>query len=430
MNDKSLANVESVLPAPAEELRRFVRLGLWLLLAGFGGFLAWAALAPLDSGVPAPGVAVVESKRKTVAHLEGGIVKQIHVTEAQYVEAGQPLITLDDTLVAANFQSALKEYYALLARRARLEAERLGKSQIDFAEELIQAGSEGDAAAQIAAQQQLFLARRSALESAIRVLSAQAQTYLAEARSKATQLEFLSEQLAGMRALAAEGYAPRNEQYDLERQTLELRNHIDLAERQAKETELKLKQIREDYRKEVETELAEVVQRLSVVEEKVKALKDQLERTVIRAPVAGYVNGLQVHTVGGVIRPGEALMEIVPKDEPLLFEAKVPAQFIDRIHPGLAADIQLQAFLSWPQTIIEGKVISVSADLLSDPVDPRSQYYLARVEVTENGKQQLGKRSLQPGMAATIVIKTGEQTLLQYLMRPLLRRLHTALTEE
>lgn len=417
--------------AQAADLKRFVRLGLWLLIAGFGGFLAWAALAPLDAGVPAPGVAVVESKRKTIAHLEGGIVKQIHVTEAQYAEAGQPLITLDDTLVAANYQSALKDYYAFLAMWARLEAERSGKRQIEFPQALLSAGNTGDAAAQIAAQTQLFVARRSALESQIRVLSAQMQTYLAEVRSKTAQLEFLTEQLAGIRALAAEGYAPRNDQFTLERQTLELRNQIDLAECQAQEIKLKLKQVQDDYRKEVETELAEVVHKLSLVEEKVKALQDQLERIVIRAPVAGYVNGLKVHTVGGVIKPGEALLEIIPKDEPLMFEVKVPAQFIDRVHPGLMADIQLNAFLSWPQAIIEGKVTAVSADLMSDPNDPHAPpYYLAQVEVTEHGKKQLGNRYLQPGMAATVIIKTGEQTLLQYLLRPLLRRLHTALTEE
>lgn len=425
MNSESIPLADS-----AQDLRRFVRLGLWILLFGFGGFVAWAALVPLDAGVPAPGTAVVESKRKTISHLEGGIVKQIHVQEAQYVEAGQPLITLDDTIVAANYQSALKQYYARLAQRARLEAERMDRPDIEFPPILKAAGSEGDAALQMAAQQQLFFARRSALDQQIQVLSAQVETYLAEARAKKEQLVFLSEQLGGIRALAEEGYVARNDQFDLERQTIELRNQIDLAERQAKETQLKLTQVRRDYRKEVETELAEVVHELAVIEEKVKALKDQLDRTVIRAPVAGYVTGLAVHTIGGVIKPGEALMDILPEGEKLLFEAKVPAQFIDRVHPGLLADIQLQAFLSQPQLFIEGKVVSVSADLLTDPNPQLPPYYLARIEVTEKGKRQLGRRYLQPGMAATVIIKTGEQTLFEYLMRPLLRRLHTALTEE
>lgn len=425
MNSESLPLVDS-----AQELRRFVRLGLWVLLLGFGGFLTWAALVPLDAGVPAPGTAVVESKRKTISHLEGGIVKQIHVKEAQYVEAGQALITLDDTIVAANYQGALKQYYARLAQRARLEAERLDRPTIEFPPILKAAGSEGEAALQMGAQQQLFFARRSALDQQIRVLRAQVETYLAEARAKKQQLVFLSEQLGGIRSLAKEGYVARNDQFDLERQTIELRNQIDLAERQAQETRLKLAQVRQDYRKEVETELAEVIHELAVIEEKVKALKDQLDRTVIRAPVAGYVTGLAVHTIGGVIKPGEVLMDIVPENERLLFEAKVPAQFIDRVHPGLLADIQLQAFLSQPQLFIEGKVVSVSADLLADSNPQLPPYYLARIEVTEKGKRQLGQRYLQPGMAATVIIKTGEQTFLEYLMRPLLRRLHTALTEE
>jgi protease secretion system membrane fusion protein len=426
MAEKSLES--AAFPAPVAELRRIVWLGIVVLLGGFGGFLAWAALAPLDSGVPAPGVAVVESKRKEVAHLEGGIVKAIHVTEAQYVEEGTLLLTLDDTVIRANYQSARKEYLTLLAMRARLEAERYGKSKVEFPAALY---ASEDAKVQLAAQEELFWARRKALTDQVALLTAQVQTYLAEAQAKRAQLEFLSEELWGLRALAKEGYAPRNQQFELERQVLELKNQIELAERQARETELKLHQIKSDFRKEVETELAEVVHRLSLSEEKVKALEDQLNRTQILAPVAGYVTGLKVHTIGGVIKPGETLLEIVPKDERLLFEAKVPAQFIDRVHAGLLADIQLHAFLSWPQTIIEGKVVSVSADLMTDPANPNAPPdYLARVEVSEKGKKQLGERYLQPGMPATVIIKTGEQTFLQYLMRPLLRRLKTALTEE
>ncbi|MBN2701984.1 MAG: HlyD family type I secretion periplasmic adaptor subunit [Methylohalobius sp. ZOD2] len=415
---------------PPDDIGRFVRLGVWLLAVGFGGFLTWTALAPLDAGVPAPGTAVVESNRKTVAHLTGGIVKAIHVTEAQYVKSGQPLITLDDTEIAASYRSALKEYYALLAMEARLRAERQGAESVAFPGELLEAGSEGRANLQIEAQRQLFSARRSALDSELRLLAARVDTHTADADAKAAQLEFLREQLEGVRNLAAEGYAPRNARLELERQALDLGNQIDLARREAQDTRLEALRLKQNYRKEVETQLADTVRQAVVAEEKVRALKEALERTVIRAPVAGFVNHLEAHTVGGVVKPGEPMMEIVPRDERLLFEARIPSHLIDRIQAGQLADIQLQAFVNRPQLIVEGRVISVSADLIQSANSDMPPHYLARVEVTEAGLEQLGHHRLQPGMPATVIVKTGERTFLAYLLRPLLSRLHVALTEE
>jgi len=415
---------------PARDLGRYARLGLVVLLLGFGGFFLWAALAPLDSGVPAPGTAVVASQRKTIAHLRGGIVKAIHVVEAQHVKAGDPLVTLDDTQIGADYRATLKTYYALLAQKSRLEAEQRDAETVTFPRELIEAGGEGDADTQRALQAALFHARRRALRGEIELLRAQLETYRAQARSAEAQLAFLQQQLAGMRALAREGYAPRNRQLELERQALELRNRMEVARRQAEETELRIRQTRKDYRKEVETQLAEVVQNLATTEERLEALKDELAHTVIRAPVSGFVNDLKVHTVGGVVRPGEPLMEIIPENERLLFDVRIPPHMIDRIHPGQAADIQIGAFVSRPQLILKGEVVSVSADIIVPGNPNQPPYYLARVKVTPEGLRELGDLRLQPGMPATVIIKTGEQTLMQYLLKPLKKRLHTALTEE
>lgn len=442
MNDKHLPSAERTfkgkaaqpLPKsplnPPQELGRYTRFGLLLLVVGFGGFMLWALLAPLDSGVPAPGTAVVASQRKTVAHLKGGVVKRIHVREAQHVHEGDPLVTLDDTQIGADYRATLKTYYALLAEKARLEAEQRDADTVVFPKALGEAGEADDAERQRRLQEELFYTRRRALQGELDLLQAQLETFRSQARSAEAQWRFLRQQLEGMRRLAKEGYAARNRQLELERQALELRNQMEVARRQAQETALRMQQTRKDYRKEVETRLAEVSRQLATTAEQLKALKDELDHTVIRAPVSGFVNNLQVHTVGGVIRPGEPLMEIIPENERLLFDVRVPPHLIDRVHPGLAADILIQAFISKPQFILEGRVVAVSADIIQPDNPNQPPYYLARVEVTPKGMQKLEGLRLQPGMPATVTIKTGEQTLMQYLLRPLKKRLHTALTEE
>lgn len=411
------------------EARRFLRLGIAFLLIVVGGFVFWAAWAPLDAGVPAPGVAIVESHRKTVAHLTGGIVKEIHVRDTQAVAAGMPLLMLDATTATAEYQAALKEYYAVLAARARLDAERGNARRVAFPEALVNARLDGDAARQMAAQLNLFHARRAALAGEIRVLAAASRTYEQDARSKAAQLRLLREQLDGLRALAGEGYVARNAQLDLERQVLDLEGRIDLARNQAEDARLRSSQREEDFLREVETELADAQRKLSVLAERVTNLRFELERTVIRAPVDGHVNALAIHTVGGVVRPAEPLMEVIPKDEKLIFEVKVATHLVDLVHVGLLADVQMENFHDQPGVVIEGRVISVSADLVTDRNPQLPPYYVVRVELTEQGRNTLGKRQLQPGMHVSALIKTGERSFLEYLMRPLLRGLHEAMKE-
>lgn len=417
------------------EARRVLRLGLLILLIFFGVFMAWAALAPLDAGVPAPGVTIVESKRKTVAHLTGGIVREILVIDMQYVEEGQPLIVLDTTTASAQYQSALKEYYALMAVKARLEAERNDTGVISFPRELLDAGDQGDAGTHRQLQQALFTARRQALAAELRVLEETVSTYATEAAARREQLKLLEEQLTGMRGLAGEGYAPRNTLLEIERQALELRSRIELLERQAQDVRLRMRLRRNDYRKEVETQLAEVSKQATIFGERVAALKEELDRNTVRSPATGYINALAVHTVGGVVRPGEPLMEIVPKDERLVFEVQIPSHHIDRVHAGQMADIQLANFYDLAGVTLEGKVLSVSADLVVDRAAPVGgaqvpPHYLARIELTDRGLATLGpRRSLQAGMQVTVLIKTGERTFFEYLLKPITERLHTAVKE-
>lgn len=419
---------ETHLPSEAD---RFTRWGWFALLVLVGGFFLWAALVPLDAGVPAQGVTIVESKRKTVAHLTGGVVAEILVRDMQLVSAGDSLVTLDSTMASSEYEGANKEYWALLSKNARLEVERSGESRMNFPQELVDAAQTDEIAKQqMSLQQELYVARRSSLASDLQVLAEQEQIYAKDSSAKRKQLKLLRDQLAGMRVLASEGYASKVQRWELERQVLALQAQMELAERQAKEAGLRAEQRRKEYRKEVESQLTETSRQLAVLQEKRRALYDALSRMVIRAPVDGYVNGLAIHTVGGVVRPGESLMELVPVDERLEFEAQVPAHLIEHVRSQMEAEVMLQNFSKDLPHPLDAEVISVSADLVFSNNPDLPPHYVARLRLTKDGRQTLGHHLLQPGMPVSVLIKTGERTMLQYLLDPLLRRLHESMTEQ
>ncbi|MDP2793589.1 MAG: HlyD family type I secretion periplasmic adaptor subunit [Sulfurisoma sp.] len=416
------------LPLSADA-RHPIRAGWILVAVGFGGFMLWATTARLDEGVPALGQVIVQSKRKTVQHLSGGMIRELLVREAQRVKLGDILIHLDDTQAKANFEATRQAFYSLKAMEARLIAEQTGQREIVFAEALTgQQPVHPMARQHMTAQRQVLAARRSALEGEVAILEQSAKEAEEQAKGFEAQLRFMKDELAGMRELAAEGYAPRNRQFEMERQFAELQANAVRTRHMVTENKLRAMQRRQDYRREVETQLADTRREAATAEQKMLVAKEDLDRTIIRAPSEGSVTGLQIHTVGGVVTPGQKLMDIVPSDEELILEVHVASHLIDRVHVGLATDINFQTFANDSQLVIVGKVTSISADLVADqPNQP--PYYLAQVAVTPEGMRMLGKRQLQPGMPADVVIKTGERTVLTYLLKPLFRRLASALTE-
>lgn len=429
-----------------DDVTKWMRIGIALLVLGMGGFLVWAATAPLDEGVPVPGIITVEAKRKTVQHLSGGIVRKIHVTESQSVKEGDVLIELDDTQARANFEFARQTYLALLATEGRLLAEQRGAPRIEFHPDLSSPDNAAAARSYFAGQRQLFDTRRGALAGDIGILNESAagqeeslKGLTAQLASRRSQSGLLQEQLGGTRDLVKEGYLPRNAQLEQERSAAELSAVISELQASIQRTrsavsELKLRaaQRRREYLREVETQLADVRRDVAANAERLTAAREDLRRTVIHAPADGQVVGLTVFTVGGVVGPGEQLMDIVPIGDALLLEARVPPHLIDRVRAGLRADIHFQGFVNQPQLVAEGSVVSVSADLLSDAPgagQPGMAYYLARVRVTPAGMKKLGRHQMQPGMPADVVIKTGERTMLTYLLKPLLQRLAVSLKE-
>ena len=406
-----------------------LRIGKFLLIFGLGGFLLWAALAPLDEGVPTAGTVVVESRRKVVSHLTGGTVAAISVNEDALVDAGAPLVVLDDTSIRAEYDSALQIQFSALAMVARLRAEKLGGNLLHFPEELTRTPVHPLAAQHMATQRALFVSRRAALASDLAVLAHAASSAELAARGLDDQKALLEQELKGLRDLAAEGYVPRNQLLLREREFSDISGRSLQATRASVDARLRMEQRRQEYEREVGTELGRLEPEAQNSMERVKVLRQALERTVIRAPVRGYVTALAVHTQGGIVAPGAKLLEIVPADELLEIEARVPPQLIDKVHAGLKAQIGLHAFPESPGLSVEGTVVSVSADLLYGATTDVPPYFLAMVRVTPAGLKELGRRELHAGMPADVVILTGERTMLGYLLRPLLQRLDLSFKE-
>ena len=429
----------------ASDTGRAARIGLWALGLGFGGFLLWAGLAPLDEGVPSQGTVMIDTKRKTVQHLSGGIIQKVAVHEGQTVKEGDTLIELDSATARSNYESVRQRYLSLRAMQGRLTAEQADKDVITFHPDLLEARSDPLIQIQMQTQSQLLLTRRNSLRATLQGIEESIQspqglltTYEGMLSQRRNQLALIQEELKNTRSLVAEGYAPRNRQLELERQVaevntsiVELNGNTLRAQRAIAELRQQAQVRRQEYRKEVETDLANVLREVQSDAEKLAAVKNDLERTEIRSPATGQVIGLAVQTIGGVIQPGQKLMDIVPEDAALLLEARIDPHFIDRVHAGLKTDVRFNAFAHTPQLVVEGEVTSLSNDLLTEQVGSgQVSYYLARVKVTPEGIKKLGTHRLQPGMQAEVVIKTGERSMLTYLINPLTKRLAASMKEE
>ena len=431
-------------PRASSDTRAVARTGLWILGLGFGGFLLWAGLAPLDEGVPTMGIVALDTKRKTVQHLSGGIVKEVLVQEGQQVKEGQALLRLDGAVAKANFEAVRQRYLGYRAMQSRLFAEQAGSGVIDFHPDVKAALNDPLIKQQVSTQQQLIQARRAALaadlqgiEESMQGLKEQLGSYQNILVQRRSQLALLTEELTNTRGMVKEGYAPRNRQLELERMVAESNAAIaDLTgnslrvTRQVAELGQRSLARKQEYRKEIETQLADITREVQSDAEKFVAVTADLDRMEIKAPANGQVVGLSVQTVGAVLQPGQKLLDVVPDQQTLLLEAHIPPHLIDKVQTGLMADIRFNAFAHSPQLVVDGKVLSVSGDLLSDPQQPQFSYYLARVQVTPSGMKTLGARQMQPGMPAEIVIKTGERSLLTYLLHPLTKRMAASMKEE
>lgn len=441
---KGSSEEEAALRA-ASDTRGIARKGLLVLALGLGGFCLWAAVAPLDEGVPTAGTVVIDTKRKAVQHLVGGIVDEVLVREGQMVEKDQVLMRLDDAVSRANFESIRQRYLGLSAMQVRLLAEQAGAKTLKFGEDLVSAAAADQfMAAQITNQRQLFQSRRQALAADLAEMDAAMESVVTQRdaaktmlKQRESQLASLQEELRSLRGLVKDGYAPRNRLLELERTLADVMANKANLDGNILNAVSSTKQLRQrklarqsEYRKEVETQLADVSREVQADAEKFKVQVADLKRVAIRSPAAGQVVGLAVQTVGAVVQSGQKLMDIVPEQQTLMVEARIAPHLIDKVHSGLVADIRFNTFAHSPQLVVPGEVVSVSGDLLADQGAQSMPYFLARLQVTPEGMKKLGSRQMQAGMPAEVVIKTGSRTMLTYLLSPLLKRMATSLKEE
>ncbi len=381
---KKSVSVEQTQGEKYHSPKKTIRLGFWILLVGFGGFLLWAAFAPLDEGVPCQGVVSIATKRKVVENQRGGKVEKVNVREGQMVKEGDILMVLDNQTAKARYDEVHQHYLGMRAAADRLITEMNGGSSITFHKDLLSDPERGIAEQNMRNQRQLFASRRQTLK-------------------------LMHDQLASITTLAAEGYAPLSQQRDLELKILE-------------------------FKSSTASQFSQVQLEVEADAEKTRALAQELAETEVRSPATGQVVGLLVQSVGAVIQPAQKIMDIVPLHEGLLIDARVNPQLIDSIRKGLPVDVNFFSFSHSPQLVVKGEVESLSKDIVTDPgvnpAAPAASYYLARIFVTPEGMKVLGKRQMQPGMPVQVVVKTGERSLLTYLLDPLVKRINVSMKEE
>ena len=443
------SNVTPALDQPAAQAkdgdrsRFYTGFGLAVLSLVFGGLAVWSITAPIDGAVIAPATLRVETNRKAVQHLEGGIVAELLVREGDYVRAGEPLVRLDDTVARANLAVIDSQLDELLARRARLIAERDMSEQVSFPEQLRDRMDKPEVRELVKGQRSLFEARRETLAVEIRLLGQRVRQLddkigglEAQMASKANQLELLEQEIAGLRTLYKKGYAPITRILALEREAERLRGERgahagEIAETRNAigEARVQAVRLRKDFREQVISELRDVQVRIAELTERHITAKDQLKRSDILAPREGNVLGLAVHTVGGVVTPGEPVMYIVPEDDALLIEARVRPQDIDKVAIGSEALIRLSAFNQRTTPEFYGEVRTVSRDSMVDEITGEP-YYLTLIGLPEERPPALRDLTLIPGMPAETFIQTGERTAISYLLKPLTDSLARAFREE
>ncbi|WP_124299781.1 HlyD family type I secretion periplasmic adaptor subunit [Pseudomonas chlororaphis] len=420
--------IESFSDLPVSD-RKAHRLGMGIVGVTFGLFGTWAALAPLDGAAYAPGVVTVQAYRKTVQHLEGGIVKSVLAHDGDIVKRDDPLIILDDAQLRSEYEATQSQLIAARAMESRLIAERDGLPAIDFGPMSDPASVRGEEARQ--GETQVFNARRGSRLGQISVLRERVSQLHQQIKGLESmiavkvQLEkSYSGEIGDLSEMLKQGFVDKQRLLEQDRKLGMLRSEvadhrstIDRTRLQINETQLQILQVDKDFNSDVAKQLAEVQTKIYDLQEKTSALEDRLSRIVIRAPDAGMVIGMTVHTIGGVVRSATPLLDIVPSVSELVIEAQVAPVDIDRVAIGKRADIRFGAFKSSTTPVIEGEVSSVSADRLTNE-KTGTAYYLARVRVTEHGVRTLGERKLLPGMPADVLIVTGQRTLLQYLMQP------------
>ncbi len=440
-NPNSYTDETSLDRANRRDIRRYLLVGIVVVVALFGGLGGWAALASIHGAVIASGTVVVDTYSKKVQHFEGGIIAEIAVRDGDFVEAGQLLVRLDETDTRANLEIVIGQLIELEAQRARLFAERDGLDQIEFVSQFDVPQDEKHQ--QIWNGQQRLLkarldlreGRAKQLHERINQLGEAIKGLSAQRESKKSQSELIKAELDVLIGLEKKKLVKLNRLLALKREAAKLQGEhgqiiADIARTKVQigETELKLLEIDQSVLSEVLTELREVETKIAELSERRSIAQAKIGRTRIVAPNAGYIHNLSTHTVGGVIAPGEPIVEIVPRNDLLVIESRVALTDIDQVADRQMAIVRLTAFEQRATPELEGKVINVSADAKQDR-DGTPPYYLVRVRLSEGELAKLEDKILVPGMPVEVFIQTGARTVLSFLTKPLMDQLRHAMRE-
>jgi HlyD family secretion protein len=425
---------------PRRTIRKLNLAGLAISVVLVGGVGGWATTAQLAGAVIAPGTIVVESDVKKVQHPSGGVVGEIFVKEGSEVEEGQVVLRLDDTVTRATLGVVQSQLYELAARQARLLVERDDGDAIAFPAPLTARRDDASVATAIAGEEKLFESRtnarrgqRSQLRERVAQTNEEIRGLTAQLAAKETELDLVGKELAGVTELYRKNLVSISRYSQLQRDETRLQGErgqfiADIARARGKisETELQIIQVDQDFRTDVLKDLREAQGKIAELKERLTAAEDQLKRVDLRAPQAGTVHQLAVHTVGGVIANGEVIMRIVPRADQLIVEAKVAPSDIDQVAWGAQATVRILAGNQRTMPVLTGEVTLVSADIARE--QPREQqnpgqsaqpYYTVRIGLPAAEVARLRDIHLVPGMPAEVFIQTHERTALQYLLKPL-----------
>jgi protease secretion system membrane fusion protein len=415
--DPSQLDVGRLQPVQVEEsqIRKSAARWFFFLLAIF---LVWAFWAPLDQGVNITGTVVVSGYRKTVQHPSGGVVQEILVAEGKHVKQGDVLIRINPLNTEASFTNAELQYINLLVTESRLRVERLNKPRIEWVSELEKWGDYESVKEAKQIQLELFASRKADLGNQLSGLNAQVLGILSSIESRKIQLATLTEELKNNQTLAAEGFVPRAQVNNTLRTKMDLESALANARADLGRARAQIAQLQTTSLKDIDRELSETQKNREAFQTRFEAAKFDKTQTEIKAPVSGTVVGLKVFTIGGVISSGQVLMEVVPEGGVLQVEAQVATNLIDKVHPGLLADLRFTAFNQATTPVIPGRVQLVGADKQPPKEGQQGEFYLAYIETTAEGRAMLGKLKIQPGMPVDVVVKTGERSFMSYLVKP------------
>jgi membrane fusion protein, protease secretion system len=428
-------------PVVDVNLKKYIRLGWFIVIGGLGGFLLWASLAPLDKGVPLNGTVAVATSKKAIQHEMGGTIDTIFVKEGDVVKAGDVLIRMNNVEAESGAETARVQYIAARTAQASLAAERDNNSKVklpaglDIKDTRVQEG--------LALQQQISSARKAAVNNQLLAidenvagLHAQIAGIEESLISKKEQKNSITEELKGMRDLANEGYLANNRVLEMEQSVSRINaeiaadlGNINRFKRQISELKLQKIQRSQEYQKEVRMQMSEAQKQADAISNQLKNLDRKVTNVDIKAPVAGTVVGLNVFTKGAVIAPGFKIMDIVPTEDSLVIEGQLPVHLVDKVYPDLPVNLMFTAFNQNKTPRIPGLITRVSADRFVDEKTGQP-YYKVETKVAPEGLKMITNLKIRPGMPVDMFIKTGERTMMNYIMKPILDHLKLSMTEE